>query len=259
MSYQGRLTRADGSAETTPQDLKFALYAQQTGGAPLWEETHTQVPLTNGYYAVLLGKTNALPASLVTGQELYLGISIGGGAELAPRSVVASVPYALKASDSFRLEGKTASEFALVSHGHNNATGTQAGFMSAADKARFDAMPFDLSGNGLQVSGTGSSSVLNVDFAQVARSNHSHALSCKYRSATGAENAGVIAYCAPGESLTGGGCEGLDGAVALGLISKPVGVTADASADAGLGTAGHQCKGSGTNNVSAWAYCCRVQ
>src|SRR3954471_2098597 len=85
MTYQGRLTRPDGTAETAPQDLKFSLYAQATGGAPLWEETLTQVPLSNGYYAVVLGKTTALPPSVVTGQDLYLGVSVGGGAELAPR------------------------------------------------------------------------------------------------------------------------------------------------------------------------------
>lgn len=251
MTYQGRLTRTDGTAETAAQDLKFALYGQLTGGTPLWEETHAAVSLTNGYYAVLLGKTVALPASLVTGQELYLGISIGGGAELAPRSVVASVPYALKASDALRLDGKAVTEFALVSHSHSNATTSQPGFMSAADKARFDAIPFALAGTGLQTQGSGSGSSLDVDFTEVARAVHSHPITCTYRTASGVESAGVTSWCAPGESLTGGGCEG-----ALSLVSKPVGVNAEVSADAGLGTGGHLCKGSGASTVTSWAYCC---
>lgn len=260
MTYQGRLSRSDGTPETAPQDLKFALYAQQTAGAPLWEETHASVPLTNGYYAVVLGQVTALPANVVTGQELFLGISVGAGAELAPRTTVVSVPYALKASEAFRLEGRAAADFALLSHGHANATNSQAGFMSNADKTRFDAIPFDLSGAGLVQSGTGTTSTLAVDFNAVAARIHTHTMTCRYRSATGGENAGVISYCAPGEALTGGGCEDLDGNVALAITAKPVGVAADLTADAGLGTAGYQCRAAspGTELVTAWAVCCRV-
>lgn len=261
MTYQGKLSRTDGTPETGAQTLRFALYAQPAGGAPLWEETHTAVPLTNGYYAVVLGAATPLPADVVTGQELFLGLSIAGGAELAPRTTVASVPYSLKASEAFRLEGRSAADFALVSHSHPNATDLQAGFISAPDKARFDAIPFVLSGNGLvQTGGTGPGSTLAVNFNQVAERTHSHAMSCRYRSATGSENAGVTAYCAPGEQLTGGGCEDLDGSAALGISNRPVGVTSDATADAGLSTAGYRCRAAapGTENLTAWAICCRI-
>lgn len=260
MTYQGRLVRSDGTPETAPQDLKFALYSQPTGGAPLWEETHAQVALTNGYYAAVLGKSVALPSTLVTGQELFLGVSVGNGAELLPRTAVVSVPYALKASEAFRLEGRAATDFALAAHSHGNATSTAAGFMSSADKARFDAIPFDLSGNGLTQNGTGSGSSLNVDFNAVAARVHSHTMTCRYRSATGNENGGVTAFCAPGETLTGGGCEDVDASAALGITGRPVGVTMDPTADAGLGTAGYLCQSTapGTETVTSWAVCCRV-
>lgn len=260
MTYQGKLSRSDGAPETQPQDLKFALYSQPTGGAPLWQETQSQVPLANGYYAVVLGKTTALPASVFTGQDLYLGLSVGTGAELSPRIQVASVPYALKASDSFTLEGKAAADFALVSHSHPNATGSASGFMSSADKSRFDQIPFDLSGNGLQQIGTGAGSVLRVDFNAVAAKNHTHALVCHYRSATGSESNGVTAFCGATETLMGGGCDDLDGpgGLQLDLSSKPVGVTVEASVTGG--TVGHSCRSAATGDtVTAWAYCCELQ
>lgn len=262
MTYQGRLARNDGTPETAPQDLKFAIYAQPTGGAPLWEETQTQVALSNGYYAVVLGKSAPLPASVFNGQDLYLGLTVAGGAELAPRIQVASVPYALKAGDARALEGKTAADFALVSHSHPNATSGASGFMSAGDKQRFDAIPYDLAGNGLSQSGTGAGSTLNVDYSQVAAKTHSHGLVCKYRTASGSESGGVTAFCSAGESLMGGGCEDLDspnpngGTLQMDHTSKPVGVTSDPNGDAGIG---HLCQSSANDTVTAWAYCCRVQ
>src|SRR5690606_33203770 len=85
MTFQGRLVRADGSPETAPQDLRFVLYATPTGGVSLWEESHPGTPVTNGYYAVVLGSAVPLPAAVLNGQALYLGVSLVGQSELTPR------------------------------------------------------------------------------------------------------------------------------------------------------------------------------
>lgn len=212
MTFQGRLVRADGSPETRAQDLRFALYASATGGAPLWEESHPAVPVTNGYYAVVLGAAQPLPDSVFTGQPLHLGVSLVGQSELTPRLPVVSVPYALKAGDSGKLEGLGAASFARTEHSHAsvpfadkagdsdklggvvasgysrtththaNATSSASGFLSSADKARLDSIPSNF-GPGLQV--TGSPAVLAVDFAtagglngsapEAARLDHAHA------------------------------------------------------------------------------------
>jgi hypothetical protein len=140
MTWHGRLARTDGSAETNPQTLKFALYASPSGGAPLWEETLQNVPVSNGYYAVVLGQATLLPLPVLNGQDLYLGLALNGGAEQQPRVRVASVPYALKASDAHTLDGRASAEFALTSHGHADATGSTPGFMSAADKSKLDGL-----------------------------------------------------------------------------------------------------------------------
>jgi hypothetical protein len=118
MTFQGRLIRADGTPETSPQDLRFVLYATPTGGVSLWEESHPGTPVTNGYYAVVLGSSVPLPASVLDGQPLYLGVSLAGQSELTPRLPLVSVPYALRADDSNRLEGRTATSFADVNHTH---------------------------------------------------------------------------------------------------------------------------------------------
>jgi hypothetical protein len=118
ITFQGRLVRADGSPETAPQDLNFALYATSAGGASLWEESHPGIPVTNGYYAVVLGSRVPLPANVLNGQALYLGVSLVGQSELTPRLPLVSVPYALRADDSNRLEGRAAASFADAGHTH---------------------------------------------------------------------------------------------------------------------------------------------
>jgi hypothetical protein len=120
MTFQGRLIRADGTPETSPQDLRFVLYATLTGGVSLWEESHPGTPVTNGYYAVVLGRSTPLPASSLNGQPLYLGVSLAGQSELTPRLPLVSVPYALRADDSNRLEGRNAASFADANHTHTS-------------------------------------------------------------------------------------------------------------------------------------------
>ncbi|MBN1208489.1 MAG: hypothetical protein JXB05_26750 [Myxococcaceae bacterium] len=120
MTFQGRLVRADSTPETAPQSLRFALYATLTGGGPLWEESHPVVNVSNGYYSVVLGNTVPLPAAVLNGQALYLGVSLVGQSELTPRLPVVSVPYALLANDSNRLQGRPAADFALAAHSHTS-------------------------------------------------------------------------------------------------------------------------------------------
>jgi hypothetical protein len=265
MTFQGRLVRADGSPETAPQGLRFALYAASTGGAPLWEESLPAVTFTNGYYSVVLGRTVALPAQVLNGQALYLGVSLVGQSELTPRLPVVSVPYALLADDSNRLQGRQASDFAPADHSHlsvpqaensnrlqgrqasdfapaghshDPATSTAPGFMSVSDKLRLDAQP--TSYTGLTLTGT----TLSVAYAgtggnfgtlnTVARSNHTHpapptpTLACTHRTATGNIDNGFnsTAWCATNEFLTGGGCSNLGGsAPSVGITFGPTGTT----------------------------------
>ncbi len=292
MTFQGRLMRADGSPETAPQDLRFDLYATATGGAPLWEESHPATPVTNGYYAVVLGASVPLPASVLNGQALYMGVSIVGQSELTPRLSVVSVPYALRADDSNRLEGRTASTFADVNHTHASvpyadlagnsnqlegraastfaaaththavATPTTDGFMAAADKTKLNNAP-NTYGAGLTLA-TGT---LAVSFAgtgslnTAARSNHTHTLTCSYKTATGNTSATVsTAWCATNEVVTGGGCTDLEASAAgAGITFGPTNTTAPVDGSTSTGGPGYVCRTHTAVPPTAYAICCRVQ
>ncbi len=100
--FHGALGQASG--EPLPADgrtvaLTFRLYAQPTGGDPLWEEGQTLTCDAQGNFVAPLG--DAVPGleAVFAGARdaLYLGLSVNGGAELAPRQRLLSVPMAHRA------------------------------------------------------------------------------------------------------------------------------------------------------------------
>ena len=113
--YSGTLKDSQGAASVpaTTVGVTFAIYKQQDGGAPIWQETQNVTPDINGQYTVLLGTTTAagLPGDLFSQQEQrWLGIQLQGEAE-QPRVLMVSVPYAFKAHDAETLGGLPASAF----------------------------------------------------------------------------------------------------------------------------------------------------
>ena len=111
--FGGALTSSSGAASA--ERVTFALYADQTGGAPLWQETQNVEVDNSGHYTVLLGSTNSdgLPVELFTsGKAQWLSVRPDGKAE-QPRIMLLSVPYALKAADTQALGGKPPSAYAL--------------------------------------------------------------------------------------------------------------------------------------------------
>jgi hypothetical protein len=113
VKFSGTLTGADGTPLTGVQGVSFLLYKEETGGVPLWMETQNVQADRNGRYAAMLGAANAagLPAEVfVSGEARWLGVQASGQAEQA-RTLLLSVPYALKAGDAETLGGKPASAF----------------------------------------------------------------------------------------------------------------------------------------------------
>ena len=93
MSYQGLLR--DGVGDPVPDGtyvVTFRLYDVETGGAILWEETQT-VTVADGVFNAKLGKIAPLNG-LDFMDPYWLGISVEGDPELAPRVELATVPYA---------------------------------------------------------------------------------------------------------------------------------------------------------------------
>jgi hypothetical protein len=96
----------------------FSVYREQEGGAPLWSETQNVEVEAQGSYSVVLGSTKneGLPAELfASGEPRWLGVRLHLPGEIEqPRVLVASVPYALKASDADTLGGRPASSYLLA-------------------------------------------------------------------------------------------------------------------------------------------------
>ena len=126
---------AASAATTRPASsvvgVTFALYSQETGGAPLWLETQNVQVDQTGHYTVLLGLTKAegLPIDLFTsGQAQWLGAQAAGEAE-QPRIMLLSVPYALKAADAETFGGRPPSAYVAAppSDSSNSSGGANAG------------------------------------------------------------------------------------------------------------------------------------
>ncbi len=97
ISYQGRLNDT-GTGETVDgtHDITFNLYDSETElSSPLWTETHRDVPLTDGYFNVFLGSVNPFGSEVDFSGQYWLGVSIDGNPEMAPRFRLSASPYAL--------------------------------------------------------------------------------------------------------------------------------------------------------------------
>jgi hypothetical protein len=115
--FGGIVKDLNGKPITGVVGITFALYSEQSGGAPLWIETQNVTADGNGHYAVLLGATkpDRLPAELFTSEQArWVGVQVAGQAEEQPRVLLVSAPYALKAGDAETVGGLPPSAFVLA-------------------------------------------------------------------------------------------------------------------------------------------------
>ena len=97
INYQGMLTQSNG---TTPvpngnYNLTFKIYGSLAGTDSLWREYHSNVPVTNGLFNVILGSITTLNLPFDT--TYWLGIKVGTDSELSPRIRLTSMGYAYRA------------------------------------------------------------------------------------------------------------------------------------------------------------------
>ena len=133
VKFGGVLTDASGKPVTGTVGVTFALYKDQDGGAPLWMETQNVQADKTGHYSVMLGSTSShgLAGDLfVSGEPRWLGVQLQGQAE-QPRTVLMSVPYALKAADAETIGGLPPSAFVKAS-ATNSTTGSNVNQPSSA-------------------------------------------------------------------------------------------------------------------------------
>ncbi len=96
--YQGYLTDGLGNPVPDTPDLtiRFAIYNDI--GDSLWGETKTVSP-HSGKFNVKLGEDNDFPKTLFYDEDRWLGIKVGIDAEMTPRTLLGSVPYAFMAGN----------------------------------------------------------------------------------------------------------------------------------------------------------------
>jgi len=116
---------------TGPVGATFAIYGEQDGGAALWSEDQNVALDANGNYAVLLGSTKngGVPMELfAAGEARWLQVKFHLPDEVtAPRVLLVSVPYALKAADAETIGGLPPSAFVLAATTANGETGAMSG------------------------------------------------------------------------------------------------------------------------------------
>lgn len=137
-----------GAAPTNVVAVTFSLYAEQSGGAPLWSEVQNVRVDATGRYSVQLGSTKAdgLPVELFSSAEAqWLGVQVQGEAE-QPRVMLVSVPYALKAADAETFGGKPPSAY-MQAAGTGAAGANGAAGVGSLRKVNNDH-PMSLSGSG---------------------------------------------------------------------------------------------------------------
>ncbi len=97
LPVQGYLTDASGKPVNGQVNLTVSLWAQPSGGiTALYQETQT-VQADQGSFSLYLGQNGAVPLDLSLFRDhptLFVGVSVNGAPELAPRYQLATTPYA---------------------------------------------------------------------------------------------------------------------------------------------------------------------
>ncbi len=114
ITVTGVFQPVDGQPPRAVETVTLAVYAEATGGAPLWQETQSVAVDTKGRYALLLGATSAdgIPAAVLAAGAQWLGTKFDRAGEVeSPRGQLTSVPYTLRAADADTLGGRPASAY----------------------------------------------------------------------------------------------------------------------------------------------------
>jgi hypothetical protein len=102
---EGLVTDAQGLPFEGPHKVTLRLYAQAAGGAAFFEEVQNNVPFWEGYYAVEIGAVAPLNGLDFLRPEVYLGMTLDDGVELAPRIRFSKVPSAFVADVALDVTG----------------------------------------------------------------------------------------------------------------------------------------------------------
>ena len=134
VNLSGIFQPANGQPAAGVHAVTLAIYTEETGGSPVWEETQSVAVDAEGRYTLLIGatQTDGLPLGVfASGEAQWLGITFQGEAE-GPRLRFTSVPYALHAADAATLGGQPASAYMLNPEVRGATEGTSSTASTAA-------------------------------------------------------------------------------------------------------------------------------
>mgnify|MGYP001462604676 CR=1 FL=1 len=137
----GVFVPANGMPPAPVETITLAIYGEESGGAPLWQETQYVTVDNAGRYTVLLGATqpDGLPLDIfASGDARWVGRRFErAGEQEQARVSLPSVPYALKAADADTLGGLPPSAYLLADPtgtGTTSASGSTAAAASATPR-----------------------------------------------------------------------------------------------------------------------------
>lgn len=90
IAIQGRLLDSSGNPINGTRTVTLALYDAATSGNALCSDTEN-VTVANGLFTAYL---NGCTADDLNGRQVWLGVRVGGDAEMTPRQPIYAVPYA---------------------------------------------------------------------------------------------------------------------------------------------------------------------
>jgi hypothetical protein len=100
ISYQGIVIDGSGNPiRDGLHTLEVSFYDQPFGGTVLHGETFS-TDFKTGIFNVILGSQIPFPNSLQFDKRYYLGVSVDGGVEMAPRTPLTAAPYAIRAGSA---------------------------------------------------------------------------------------------------------------------------------------------------------------
>ncbi len=168
ISYQGVLADATGTVVPDgSHTLTLKLYTTSSGGSAIYTETQG-IGTIKGNFNVLIGSITPIPGSVAFDQPYFLGITVDGGSEMAPRTALNSAPYALNSAHAQTADALSASATGVVTsiNGQSGGIVLQGGGGTTITNVG-NTFTISSSGGG---GGTGIQGVQNAD-ASIAVSN----------------------------------------------------------------------------------------
>jgi hypothetical protein len=102
LTQQGRILDTSGTPVSSKVHFVFTIYDDPTAtkaADALWTDAE-DITLDDGYFSWQLGTNTAIPSTVFDGSVRYLGVTVGSDAEMTPREVISSVPYAMVAGSA---------------------------------------------------------------------------------------------------------------------------------------------------------------